>query len=149
MTSSISCRSAPEAMAIGTAPAAARTKSMAPGNSTEPAAEHRLELVPLARHQPGHARRVHRHAAVFAEGLEHADVVVAEIARRVLLRRQLEPVLGERLLEGAEVQRLAVGDHAVEVEDDRLQGGRHEPGAFSPARISTFSRLDGGGNGQS
>ena len=47
ITSSISCRSAPEAIAIGTAPAAARTKSMAPGNSTEPAPSIAWSLCPL------------------------------------------------------------------------------------------------------
>ena len=62
---------------------------------------------------------------------------------------ELDAFLGERLLKRLEVERLAVGDHAVEVEHDRLQRPAHAPGAFSPARIATFSRFDGGGYGHS
>jgi hypothetical protein len=47
ITSSISCRSAPDAMAIGTALAAARTNSTAPGNRTEPPLSMAWSLTPL------------------------------------------------------------------------------------------------------
>ena len=143
----ISWRSAPDAMAIGTALAAA-ARIDRPGKQHRHRREHRLSLMPL-RETSRHARGVHRHAVVFGEGLEHAHVVVAEISRVVLLRRQLESVFRERLLKGAEVQRLAVGYHPVEIEDDRLKRGGHVPGAFSPARISTFKRFEAGGYGQS
>jgi hypothetical protein len=50
----------------------------------------------------------------------------------------------------------AVGDDAVEVEDEGVQWPRHRPGTStsacrrrSPARIGVFSRFSEGGNGQS
>jgi hypothetical protein len=43
------------------------------------------------------------------------------------------------------VQRFAVGDHAVEIEEDSL---KHQ-GSRSPARIGSGNRLSLGGYGQS
>ena len=102
-------------------------------------------------------RRVHRQAAIARQRLEHADVVVAEVAREVFVARQRDAFLGQRLLKRLQVQRLAVGDDAVEVEDDGLQRGvtrrglrgSRFGGAFSPARIGTLSRFAGGGYGHS
>ena len=48
----------------------------------------------------------------------------------VLLARDLDPLGQERVVQRAEVQRLAVDDHAVEVEDRRAQ-----PHARHPLRI--------------
>ena len=95
-----------------------------------------------------------RQATIARQRLEHPDIVVAEVAREVLVALEHDPFLGERLLIRLQVQRLAVGNHAIEIENDRLQRGGHAPeafaagasgGAFSPARIATLSRFDGGG----
>src|SRR6185295_11348316 len=97
-------------------------------------------------------------AAVPRERRERADVVVAEITGEVVLAREHDPFFGQCLLKGFEVQRLAVGDDPVEIEDDRLERGGHAPGAFaagasggafSPARIATLRRLAEGGYGHS
>jgi hypothetical protein len=56
-----------------------------------------------------------------------AAIVVGEVDAPVLLLRDLHPVGEQGVAQGAEVERLAVDEHAVEVEDDRLH--RHE-GAF-------------------
>ena len=61
-----------------------------------------------------------RQLAVAGQRLQHAHVVVAEIARVVLLRGERDAILGQRLLEGLQVQGLAVRDDAVEIEHDRL-----------------------------
>src|SRR5688572_22194642 len=91
----------------------------------------------------------HRDAAIPRQRLEQSDIVETQVAREVFLRAEVDAFLAECLLEGAEVKGLAVGDHAVEIEDDRLQRAGHTPGAFSPASIGTFNLFDGGGNGHS
>jgi len=48
-------------------------------------------------------------------------------------------------LEGLQVERLAVGDDAVEIEDHRLQSAHHAVGSFSPAVTAILSRFEGGG----
>ncbi len=137
-------------MAIGTAAAACWTNSRAPGNSTESACISSCSRTPFNATSSAIRRSFDGDAAVPGDRAERADVVEAEIARVVLCRRQLDAVVGERLLERLQVQRLTVGDDAVEVEDDRLQRAGHSPGgAFSPARTATFNRFDGGGNGHS
>ena len=121
--SSISWRSAPEAMAIGTA-AAACADELAPRRETapSPACSISCSCAPLRATSVGDAAVAHRHAAIPRQRLEHADIVVAEVARVVVRRAvSVDAFLGERLLERPQVQRLAVGDDAVEVEDDRLQ----------------------------
>ena len=50
--------------------------------------------------------------------LEHPDVVEAEEVAIILGLSERDPVLGRFLAEGAAVQRFAVGDDAVEIEDD-------------------------------
>src|SRR5262249_42208889 len=74
-------------------------------------------------------------AAVDPYGLEHADIVVAEIARVIALLGEIDTNGGEHVTERAEVQRFAVGNHAVEVEDDGSKGHVYVFGRFrrSPA----------------
>ena len=97
-------------------------------------------------------------AAIASQRLEHPDIVVAQVAREVFVVLEHDSFLGESLLKRLEVERLAVGNHAIEIEDDRLERGGHAPdalpvgasaGAFSPARMAIFSRFDGGGYGHS
>ena len=57
-------------------------------------------------------------AAVALEGQpDGAAVVVGEVRARVLLLVDRDALGHRRLAQGAEVQRLAVHEHAVEVED--------------------------------
>ena len=72
----------------------------------------------------------HRDAAVGADRLERAGIVEPEIPRVVVALGQCQPLFGKDLTEALEVQRLAVGDDAVEVEDDAAE--RHGL-SFSPA----------------
>ena len=56
----------------------------------------------------------------------------------------------EHVLVGTQVERLGIGEDAVEIEDDRAQ--RHYVFgffSFSPARIGTFNRFSEGGIGHS
>ena len=94
-------------------------------------------------------------AGVGGDRAEHADVVEAKVAVVVRLVGDRHRGAGQHVLIGAQVQALAVGDHPVEVEDDRVQRP-HRVGASvafggrrSPARIGVFSRFSVGGNGQS
>ena len=95
------------------------------GEEHRAAVQHLLELDAFACHQRGNLPLVHAQAAVARERLEHADVVEAEIARVVLAFGEGDVLLGEDLLIGAAVERFAVRDDAVEVEDDRLQNRRN------------------------
>ena len=123
--------------------------SVAPGNSDRSRTQQVLHPFALADDERSDRVAAHGDSAIPGQRFEQADIVVAQVAREVVGRRQLDAFRGERLLKGGEVQRLAVGDHTVEVEHDGLQRTAHAPGAFSPARISTFSRFDGGGYGHS
>ena len=83
------------------------------------------EAVRLGGHERAHALR-RRRPARLAEGLDDRVVVVeAEIAGVVGLARERDTLRRERLLEGGQVERLVVGDHAVEVEDERARPPRH------------------------
>src|SRR5205823_937453 len=53
-----------------------------------------------------------------AQRAKHPHIVESEIARVVLVLAEIDAVLGEHVAKGAEVKRLAVGDHAVKIEDD-------------------------------
>ena len=97
----------------------------------------------LPGHQPRHPVAGDVEPLVARERFEHADVVDAEVSLVVLAGRKRQPFLGEESLVDPKVQRLAVGDHPVEVEDHALQ--RHF--TFSPARIGTCRRLARGGIG--
>ena len=55
------------------------------------------------------------------------DIVESEVAVVVLAFGERDAAFGEHVAEGAEVQRLAVGDHAVEVEHDRADHGVQAP----------------------
>ena len=64
---------------------------------------------------------VHRHALVAPNRLEHADVVITEVAVEIILVRHRDAFRREDVLIRAQVQPFAVGDHAVEVEHDRMK----------------------------
>jgi len=52
-------------------------------------------------------------------------VIEAEVARVVGVGGERDAVRRQRALEGRQVQRLVVGDDAVEVEDERARPRRH------------------------
>ena len=83
--------------------------------------QHRLQLRALARHQLGDVMLAHLDAAIARQRLEHPDVVIPEVPVEVVGRRQLDPVVRQRLLKCVEMKGLAIGDDTVEVEDDRLK----------------------------
>ena len=60
---------------------------------------------------------------------KRTDIVVSEIAGVIIAFGEREPFLSEDVAKCAEVERLAVGENAVEVEDD---GANHDF-IFSPA----------------
>ena len=68
---------------------------------------------------------------------------------------QQQPTLAQHFLVAAQVQQLAVCDHAVEVEDDGGERARQRTTVTSalrsrsPARMGTASRFSDGGNGHS
>ena len=95
----------------------------------------------LASEQPCHPVTGDVEPFVARERFEYADVVDAEVSLVILARRKCQAFLGEERLVDPKVQRLAIGDHAIEVEDHALQ--RHF--TFSPARIGTCRRLARGG----
>ena len=95
----------------------------------------------------GELRLVERPVPRLGQRREHPVVVVAEIARVVLLARQRQAERLEHLLIRAQVQRLGVGEDAVEVEDDR-RDHLSRP-SCSPARTGIGSRFSRGGTGQS
>ena len=67
--------------------------------------------------------------------------------RVVLVAIQREAELAEHGLVREQVQRLGVGEHAVEVEDDGADVGHQR--IRSPAAIGTFRRFSRGGTGHS
>ena len=103
-----------------------------------------VKVDPLAGHKVAHLAAGERGAVVLSQRLEHPHIVEAQILVEVVGGAQLEANLAERSLKRSQMKWLAVGDDAIEVEDDRLQR-RHETGTFSPALIGTFSRFPGGG----
>ena len=81
---------------------------------------------------------------------ERTGIVESEKLRVVVVLGQRDAFARKHALEGAEMQRLAVREDAVEVEDDRSK--RHYVFgrlSFSPARIGTFKRFSAGGYGHS
>src|SRR5439155_12155419 len=62
--------------------------------------------------------RLTSRAAHIPNHLKHADVVVPQVPRVVIRLAQFDVFFGEDVLKGAQVQRLAVRQDAVEVEDD-------------------------------
>ena len=95
--------------------------------------------------------------------LEDPRIVVAQVGRVVLLARQRQAERFEHFLIRAQVQRLGVDEHAVEVEDDRrdhlgpwpelVEGPWPElverRPSSSPARTGIVRRFSRGGSGQS
>src|SRR5439155_4654089 len=74
--------------------------------------------------------------------LERTTIVEAEHLAVILRLAQLDFFGGEDLVEGKKVQRLAVDDHAVEIEEHRAG-----PGGHRVRKTLTGGRRDG--NGQS
>ena len=109
--------------------------------------EDRPEAACLRLHQPRDVAVGPAQPSVSRERAEDATVVEAEVPGVVVRRREGDAGWREGLLEGGQVQRLGVGEHAVEIEHDGLQrtgvGRRHL--TFSPARIATARRFSFGG----
>ncbi len=80
------------------------------------------EDLDLARLDPLPARAVGVLAVALEGEADRLPVVVGEVDLQVLLLGDLHPLRPERVAERAEVQRLAVHDHPVEVEDRRAEG---------------------------
>ena len=78
---------------------------------------------------------------------EHVLVVVSEKVGVVVLARQRDAERRQHLLVRAEVQRLGVRQHAVEVEHDRRGHFRRPPAwpIFSPALTGIARRFSRGG----
>ncbi len=151
----ISCDSAPEAIAIGQAARIARRHAAVPGKSTADSRTSDWKSTVLRSMRAVHPIAVHAQALVPRQRLEHAHVVEAKIAAVVLVGREAEAVLvGEHLID-AQVQRLGVREHAVEIEDHRVwrhpavPEGEATSFVFSPARTGTWRRFSRGGIGQS
>ena len=130
----------------GTIAGAAASDVQAAYTSGQVGVEQLLEQQAFPRHEGRHPARIDRKTTISRQRLEQAHIVEAQIPGEVLAAGQLDALFAERLLKRLEVQRLAVGDDAVEVEDDGLKRS-HDAGTFSPARISTFSRFATGGSG--
>ena len=79
----------------------------------------RLEPPRLLLHQHFDLLVAQQQTVVRRDLPERPLVVESEVTRAVLLLGQPDAVRRQDLLVAAEVQRLGVGEHAVEVEDDR------------------------------
>ena len=86
-------------------------------------------------------------AAPLADRRERRDVVEAQVVGVVLVAVERDAELAEDGLVREQVQRLGVGEHAVEVEDDGADVGHQR--IRSPAGIGTFRRFSRGGTGHS
>ncbi len=85
-----------------------------------------------------------------ANAAQDVAVVVAQVALEVVGPVERPAPRGQGVLEGAQVQAFGVGEHAVEIEDDRARVGHLAvPPSRSPAGIATASRFSRGGTGQS
>ena len=100
------------------------------------------EPLPLGRDQALQIARADRDAAVRGSGREDAHVVEAEVA--IVVRGAVERhlAIGEHVLICPQMERLGIGEHAVEVEDDAEQ--RHlsrvpilEPRGLRAAALAT------------
>ena len=154
MISTISWRSAPDAIAIGTAAAAARMNSAAPGNSTSPAAAspaasplRATSSVTCDRstpcRDPAPAPRTSRRRRSRGSGRSTRPARARCLPRQRLLKAfrcsgsllAITPSKSNTIACSAAVTRRAFA---------ATLGG-----AFSPARIATFSRFEAGGYGHS
>ena len=126
------------------------------------AGDHLGEQRELGGDQAGDAAVVDALAVIGERGAERAGVVVAEVLAVVVALAERHALAREHAPEPFEVQRLAVGDHAIEVEHDRGEEHRgpvaeeaarpREPRYFrsrSPDRIGAARRFSRGGYGQS
>src|SRR5690349_13542324 len=91
-----------------------------------------------------------RPSSLETDGGEDAAVVESKIPVVVGALREVDPLSCKHVTERPEVQRLAVGNDAVEVEDDGAEG-HYVFGRFmrSPARMGILRRFSGGGYGHS
>ena len=109
----------------------------------------RVVLAPLLGHDCVHFRRRDLKIVVGKKRLEQVAVVVAEIAIEVRRAGQRPSARAEHVLKGCEVQSLAVGKHAVEIEHHAPADHLNCPLRRSPAGIDTCRRFSRGGTGQS
>ena len=85
---------------------------------------------------------------------KHPGIVVSEVTIVVLALGQYDAFAGEDVAKPLEVQRLAVRDHAIEVEnygaeDQPTSALFTPPSSSAPARTGIFRRFSGGGYGHS
>ena len=86
-----------------------------------------LEPEGFSSHQRGDPIRAPRQIMGSSHGAKHPDIVVAEIGGVVLLLGERDARLLQDVPERRAMQRLAVGDDAIEVEDDGFnQNGSRE-----------------------
>ncbi len=119
-------------MAIGPRRAILSTASRAPGKSTDAPRSSASSWIAFSSDQRRDLGVAHVGAAVARNRPERADVVIPEILRVVLGFGEAQAVRGQHVAKRAEMKGFAVGEDAVEVEDDRLD---HDPAFFmrSPA----------------
>ena len=134
-------RSAPPA-------AARRIASAAPGNSTESSCSSASMRAALSAVEAVAARSTDKdRARSVAIAWNAASIVVAEIPRRSSRARDRSmPRRRQHVAKGAEMQRLAVGDDAVEVEDDRAQHLLLHPLAGADRNLAADSPRGGYGH---
>ncbi len=92
---------------------------------------------------------VHRAPRAPIDRSKHADIVEAEVVRVVVGVGQRDACVGQHVLKRLQVERLAVGDDAVEVEHYGAQAALNSSTAASPARTGILSRFSRGGYGHS
>jgi hypothetical protein len=118
------------------------------------AGDHVGEQRQLVRDQAGDAAIVEALAVIGEGGAEGAGVVVAEVLLVVVAPAEGHALARQHAPEALEVQRLAVGDHAIEVEHDRGEEHRGNRGKAtrrdyrfnrSPDRIGIDKRFSRGG----
>jgi len=83
------------------------------------------EVAGFRRHELLGALRRHRSPRLAERRHDRVVVVEAEVARVVGVGGERDALRRQRALEGRQVQRLVVGDDAVEVEDERARPRRH------------------------
>jgi len=78
------------------------------------------------------------HASVGGNRAESADIVVSEVPAVIVCFAERDGLLRQDVTQGAEMQRLGVGDDPVEIEND---GADHQPFSLmrSPATTAICS----------
>ncbi len=112
------------------------------------ARQHLVDDMRLRLHPTIDGLGCQREALILRQRLKQPDIVITEISGVVVVFPQIDAVGGQDRLVRAKMQRLAVGDDAVEVEEHGLKPLEAQ-GRRSPARIGRDSTLSRGGYGQS